>query len=386
METIKLYEQDPMMHTFSATVVDCQETAKGILVVLDQTAFYPEGGGQAADHGTISGVHVGDVREQNGVIYHTCDASISVGTTVTGTLDWARRFDHMQHHSGEHILSGILCHDYTCDNVGFHMGTETVTIDYNADISWEQALLAQEKANAIIWTNAPVEINYPDAPALEALSYRSKKALTGNVRIVTFPQADCCACCGTHVVQAGQVGLIKVLSCQKFRGGVRIELVCGQRAMAYFEQLLTQNRTIGQQLSVKPLETATAVFQQSTTLATTNDELLALETKLFARIAKDYEHKGDVVLFQETMSSNALRRLTTAVAGVCDGRVAVFAGEDGRYGFGLSLPQDAEFSPFVKSMNTALSGRGGGKDGFAMGSVATTKTEIENFFQQNFFK
>ena len=141
----------------------------------------------------------------------------------------------MQQHSGEHILSGILCADYHCDNVGFHLGGETVTIDYNADISLEQALAAQDKANALIWKNAPVEIAYPSPLELEKLDYRSKKELSGQVRIVTFPQADCCACCGTHVNRSGEIGLVKVLSCQKFRQGVRMEILCGKRAVAYFE-------------------------------------------------------------------------------------------------------------------------------------------------------
>ena len=233
METEKLYYQDPFMQEFTATVLACEEAKNSFKVVLDRTAFYPEGGGQPADHGALGGAAVTDVHEKDGVIFHTCDQAVEIGETVTGRIDWARRFDHMQQHSGEHIISGILCTDYHCDNVGFHLGADVVTIDYNADISWEQALDAERKANEVIWADRAVDIKYPTPAELAALDYRSKKELTGKVRIVTFPEADCCACCGTHVLRAGQVGLIKVLSCQKFREGVRIELICGRRALNY---------------------------------------------------------------------------------------------------------------------------------------------------------
>ena len=209
MKTEKLYYADAFISEFPATVLSCEPGKSGWQVVLDCTAFYPEGGGQPADHGTLGAVHVTDVHEKDGVIFHTCDWPVETGALVTGRIDWPRRFDHMQQHSGEHILSGILCADYHCDNVGFHMGADTVTIDYNADISWEQALAAERKANEIIWADREADISFPGPEELEALNYRSKKELTGSVRIVTFPEADCCACCGTHVLRAGQVGLVR---------------------------------------------------------------------------------------------------------------------------------------------------------------------------------
>ena len=207
METEKLYYANPFLTEFTAVIQSCEAGKNGFLVTLDRTAFYPEGGGQPADHGTLGDARVLDVHEKQGVVFHTLDKKVEIGETVTGRIDWARRFDHMQQHSGEHIISGILCADYHCDNVGFHMGAETVTIDYNADISWEQALDAERKANEVIWADREVEIAYPDSEELAFIDYRSKKELTGQVRIVTFPEADCCACCGTHVARAGQVGL-----------------------------------------------------------------------------------------------------------------------------------------------------------------------------------
>ena len=175
METEKLYYHDPFLREFTATVLSCEAAKKGYIVTLNRSAFYPEGGGQPADHGMLDGVAVTDVHEKDGVIFHTCAAEVECGKTVTGVLDWVRRFDHMQQHSGEHILSGSLCADYACDNVGFHMGADTVTIDYNVDLTWEQCLAAEAKANAVIQADAACEISFPSPEELSALDYRSKK-------------------------------------------------------------------------------------------------------------------------------------------------------------------------------------------------------------------
>ena len=249
METEKLYYADPFLTDFTATVLDCQPGKNGYLVTLDRTAFYPEGGGQPADHGVLDGATVTDVHEKNGVILHNVDRAVEIGKTVAGAIDWSRRFDHMQQHSGEHICSGLICERFHCDNVGFHMGADIVTIDFNADISWEELLEIEAKANQYLYENHPIDIQFHRGAELEAIDYRSKKALEGDVRIVSFPGADCCACCGTHVLRSGQVGLVKFLSVQKFREGVRIELLCGKRALEYLSRTWEQAKAIGQRLS-----------------------------------------------------------------------------------------------------------------------------------------
>ena len=382
METEKLYYNDPFLKNFTATVLSCEETKGGYQVVLDRTAFYPEGGGQPADHGTLGGIAVTDVHEKDGVVFHTCEKTVEIGKSVSCSIDWARRFDHMQQHSGEHIISGILCADYHCDNVGFHLGADTVTIDYNADISWEQALDAERKANEVIWADRAVEVTYPDADALEALDYRSKKELTGQVRIVTFPEADCCACCGTHVLRAGQVGLVKVLSCQKFREGVRIEILCGQRALSYLGKTYDQAKAIGQKLSVKPQDTLAAVERLEAELFAAKYRMAELETAVFEAIARENEGKGDVVLFQSPMRGDSVRRLADAVAHASGGLACVFAGEDGQYSYAMVQADAEDISALVKEMNTTLNGRGGGRNGFAQGSVQTDKASIEAFFRK----
>ena len=380
METEKLYYSDPFLQTFTARVLSCEEAKDGWRVALDRTAFYPEGGGQPADHGLLGGVLVTDVHEKNGVVFHTCSAPVEIGAEVTGTLDWPRRFDHMQQHSGEHILSGILCEQFHCDNVGFHLGAETVTIDYNAAISWEQALEAEGLANQAVWADRPVEIAYPAPEALAALSYRSKRELTGRVRIVTFPGADCCACCGTHVLRAGQVGLVKVLSCQKFREGVRLEILCGKRALDYLSAVYDQARSIAQGLSVKPRDAAAAVERLEAELAAAKAAQAHLEEMAFHAIAKEHAGRGDVLLFQPPMRPDSVRRLADAAAQECGGLSAIFAGEDGLFAYALVRADGADISALVKSLNQTLRGRGGGRNGFAQGSVQAGRGEIQSFF------
>ena len=382
METEKLYDADPFLKCFTATVLDCQSGKNGYTAVLDRTAFYPEGGGQPADHGTLGGAAVTDVHEKDGVIFHNVDKPLEIGAVVTGELDWSRRFDHMQQHSGEHILSGILCSSFHCDNVGFHMGAETVTIDYNADITWEQTLEAERRANEIIWADTAVEIAYPSAEELHTLDYRSKKELTGKVRIVTFPGADCCACCGTHVLRAGQVGLVKVLSCQKFREGVRLEILCGGRALSYLGAVYQQARTIGQHLSVKTLETLAAVERLSGELTAAKARMAQLEETAFEALAREQEGKGDVLLFQPPMKGDSVRRLADAVAKRCGGLAAVFAGEAGQFSYALVRADGQDIAPLVKAMNQALHGRGGGRGGFAQGSVQAEEAAVREFFNR----
>ena len=385
METEKLYYEDPFLRELAGSaVLRCEEAGEAWKIVLDRTVFYPEGGGQPADHGVfkVAGreIPVTDVHEKNGEIVHTCGAPLAPGTFVTGVIDWARRFDHMQQHSGEHIISGILCRLYHCDNVGFHLGTETVTIDYNADITWEQALEAERLANEAVWADRPVEIAFPDPEQLAALEYRSKKELTGQVRIVEFPEADRCACCGTHVNSAGQVGLIKVLSCQKFREGVRMEILCGNRALRYLSAAYEQARSIGQRLSVKPLEAQPAVERLESELSASKDRIADLEQAVFTALADRNAGQGDVLLFQPPMRPDSLRRLADAVGKRCGGLAAVFSGEGDKWSYALVHTEAADIAPLVKKLNQVLRGRGGGRNGFAQGSVQADRKEIEGFF------
>lgn len=377
--TEKLYERDPFLREFDARVLSCEQGKDGWEIVLDRTAFYPEGGGQPSDQGELGSAFVSDVHEKDGEIRHLCDRALPVGSEVSGRIDWARRFDHMQQHSGEHIVSGLICARYGCDNVGFHMGRELVTIDFNADIQPEELAEIEAAANAYIWSDAAVDIRLLGGEELERAQYRSKKFIPGLVRLVAFPGADCCACCGTHVRSAGQVGLVKLLSCQKFRSGVRIEMVCGARALRYLSAVTEQNAAVSRALSVKPFETAAAVERLQSELNGANTRAAALEDEVFRCRAQEYAGAGDVLLIVETMPPDSVRKLCDAVLDTCGGRCAVFAGADRSYKYAVGL-RGGDLRAFVKEMNAALSGRGGGKPDFAQGGIQADGGQIRAFF------
>lgn len=378
--TEKLFYTDPFLKEFTATVLCCEPEKEQYAVVLDRTAFYPEGGGQSADHGTLDGIAVTDTRQRGDTVVHLCAAPLAVGSTVQGRIDFTRRFDLMQQHSGEHIVSGLICARFDCDNVGFHIGRDTVTIDFNAEITPEELGEIEQLANRYIQEDHPVVITYPSDEERKTLPYRSKKELTGAVRIVTFPGADCCACCGTHVKRSGQVGLVKLLSVAGFREGVRIEMLAGNRALRHFDMVLAQNTKISQLLSAKPFQTADAVVRLQEQLYALQGRVMALETADFARKAQQYAGMGDVLLVEEELSADAVRRLCTAVLEQCGGRCAVFAGADGAFKYAVGQ-QGGDLRTLVKELNASLRGRGGGKPDFVQGSAGCTAAEICAFFE-----
>lgn len=376
----KLFYQDAYMKNFSAKVLSCAESKKGYEVVLDRSAFYPEGGGQPGDSGYLGGVRVYDTHEKAGEVIHYCQEPLEEGSTVEGEIDFSRRFDFMQQHSGEHIVSGLIHSRFGCDNVGFHMGKDTVTIDFNCPISFEELMEIEKQANALIWENIAINAMWPDEEALSAMPYRSKKALSGEVRIVECVGADLCACCGTHVKSAGEIGIIKLLSIHPFREGVRIEMLSGKRAYDYVCCAVEQNSAIGAMLSAKADLTSAAVKRMQEELVSTAYKLTAMENRVFAAIAETKTGEEDVLLFEEGLSPDGVRRLADAVMNRCSGLCAVFSGSDGE-GYKYALcKKDGDLRELVKKMNAELKGRGGGKPFFAQGSVQSGRTEIEAFF------
>ena len=257
--TIRLYNQDSALLDFTATVTGCTQKKDQYVVTLDRTAFFPEGGGQGADHGTLSGAQVTDCHEAGGEVEHTVDRPLEVGAVVEGHVDKGRRLDMMQQHSGEHIFSGLVCSLFGYDNVGFHIGSEAVTMDFNGPLTQADIDRVEALANEVVWRNVPVQTLLPSREELETMHYRSKKALEGEVRIVRIPDADTCACCGTHVKRTGAIGQIKVLGWQKYKSGVRVSILCGRRALAEENALLGQVKGASVALSCRQHEVAQAV-------------------------------------------------------------------------------------------------------------------------------
>lgn len=324
IETRRLYYEDVYTKEFTATVMECREEKKGYRVILDESAFYPEGGGQPSDYGTLGDARVSEVHEKDGELLHYTDKPLKTGETVVGKINWEHRFDLMQQHSGEHIVSGLIHEKYGYDNVGFHMGSDVITIDFNGPLTEVQMEEIEQKVNQKIWENSEVEITYPTAEELEELPYRSKKELTGKVRIVRFPGADLCACCGTHVSHTGEIGMVKLLSVMKFREGVRMEMLCGKRVLDYLNMVGEQNHKVSVQLSAKPDRTAEAVARMQEENFRLKGIVLRYEEEMYAAEAKKWENAGNVLLFKEGMEADSVRKLTDAVMNTCKGRCAVF--------------------------------------------------------------
>ena len=379
METRKLYYEDSHIKQFTAAVLSCTEGKTGYEIILDATAFYPEGGGQDGDTGLLGSVRVLDTKERGETVIHVCDAPLEVGTVVEGTIDWDARFIRMQQHSGEHIVSGILHRRYGCHNVGFHMGSEVVTIDFDGPIPAEALAEIEQEANETLWQDLPVRCWYPSEAELPAVSYRTKKALPWPVRIVQIPGADSCACCGVHVQSTGQVGLIKLFSCVKFHQGVRIEMACGRNALNILSKVYEQNRLVSQAFSAKILETGAAAGKMNEALTQEKYRASLLRRQLFGCIADRYRGLGDVVHFEEELSPAGVRELAEAISSVCDGVAAVFSGSDGRFDVCLACP-GGDVKELGSRMAKELDGKGGGKPGFFQGVLKTRKEQILGFF------
>ena len=382
MKTQKLYYENSHLTTFSATVLSCEQTEKGYEVILDATAFYPEGGGQAADTGTLNGIRVKDTREREEKIIHLCEAPLEVGAFVEGVIDWEARFHRMQQHSGEHIVSGIINRRYGYHNVGFHMGTDVITIDFDGVIPAEDLASIEAEANSAVWQNLTVKCWYPSEEELPNVPYRTKRALPWPVRIVDVPGFDNCACCGTHVQATGEIGLIKLFTVIGFRGGTRMEMSCGSSALKLLNNAYEQNRQVSQAFSAKIEETGAAARRMNEVEAALKYRVAGLEKRIFSGIAASYAAKGNVVHFEEGLDNNAVRDLADAIAETCDGTAAVFSGSD-EAGFAFCLVTRAgDLRQLGKEMTKALNGRGGGKPAFQQGRVQAKKDEIETFFAQ----
>ena len=380
METRKLYYEDSHMRRFTARVLSCRQGQKGFEVILDATAFYPEGGGQDADTGILGGVRVLDTRERDGAVVHICDGELAQGQTVEGIIDWDARFVRMQQHSGEHIVSGILNRRYGCHNVGFHMSSDIVTIDFDVEIPREALAEIEAEANRAVWEDLEVKTWYPSEEELPRVPYRTKRALPWPVRIVEVPGFDSCACCGTHVKRTGEIGLIRLFSAVKFRSGTRMEMACGKMALEILNRAWEQNKQVSQAFSAKIEETGAAARKMNETVEKLHYRITGLEKRIFAGVAASYEGKEKAVHFEDGLDNTAVRELADAIADKVTGFAAVFSGdEENGYAFCL-VTRNGDLRSFCREMTAALGGRGGGKPNFQQGRVSAAKAEIEAFF------
>lgn len=381
-KTIRLYDADAYQTEFEATVLACEEVEKKdgrvYQVWLDQTLFFPEEGGQSPDMGTIDGVEVLDVQIKNEVITHTLAAPLTVGTTVKGVVDWKHRFYNMQQHSGEHIFSGIVHKKFGYDNVGFHLSDSIVTMDFNGVISPKEITEIEEKVNQAIIENIPVEVSYPSKEELKELDYRSKIEIEGQVRIVTIPGYDVCACCAPHVRRTGEIGSLKVMNVQSYKGGVRVSILCGFRALDAFRQkadiiteLMAEFSTSQDAIldNVKKLKGANQTMKNQ--LAAAKQELMEYKVSAIP------ENSENAILFEADLETPVVRGVVNGLVEKFAGISAVFVGNDENgYQF-IVGSKNKDCRQIAATLREKLSARGGGSDKMIQGSVAATQLQIE---------
>ena len=380
--TEKLFYEDSHMITFSAVVTACEKVGDYYEAVLDRTAFFPEGGGQYADTGLIDGVKVVDAHERNGVIYHKVEGELPVGKQVEGSIDWEERFSKMQHHSGEHIVSGLVNAIYGYDNVGFHMGKDAVTMDFNGVLSKEELREIEHKANEAVVKNLDIQVLYPSKEELTDICYRSKIEIEGQVRIVVVPGYDTCACCAPHVKKTGEIGLIKLIGVQNYKGGVRVSMLCGFRAIADYEAKSESTKTISVMLSAKEEEIAEEVAKLKEELTVQKGKVAEMQKNLLQyKVQTITGGQSLVVMFESDLSGDAPRELMNLLLAKGAEVGVVFAKTDDkqyRYVIGSKM---VDVRPFAKMLNEKFSGRGGGKPEMVQGSVCgdadTIKEAVE---------
>ena len=385
MYTEKLYYKDRHCFEFTALVLDCRETARGPAGLLDRTAFFPEGGGQLADTGSLGAVKVLDVHEKEGEILHYCDGPLMPGERVEGRLDAEQRLVRMQNHSGEHVVSGLAHKLFGCENVGFHMGEDFVTIDFDRELSREQLMEIETLANRAVREDLPVLCTFPEPEVLKSLEYRSKLELTENVRIVEIPGVDRCACCAPHVERTGEIGLIKVLDWERHRGGLRLSLACGMLALRDYRVKQENISAISQALSSKRHETAAAVERLLQEQQKSKERIAALSLELARYMAEDREETGgNICVFDSVLDEVALRELVNLLMEKCRGIAAAFSGDDRRGYRYIMGSRELDMRSLAKELNSLIEGRGGGKARMIQGSASASAAAIAAVFERDF--
>ena len=415
-ETEKLFYNDSHLKEFTATVLECrpveekekqgkqekqEKRGKQILdvadsekegtgaaksvaltyeVILDRTAFFPEGGGQYADRGALGGVHVLDVHERGGHVLHITDGPLTPGETVEGTLDWEERFMKMQQHTGEHIVSGLVHARYGYNNVGFHLGSEDCTMDFDGEIPPAELEEIELEANRAVWKNLEIQTLYPSKAELADMDYRSKLEIEGQVRVVVVPGYDSCACCAPHVAYTGEIGLVKLTNMQRYKGGVRVTMLCGVRALADYAMKQKQTKKISASLCAKENETAEAVEHLKKETTELKSRIAEKERQLIAMQASMIPAEEQTVcIFSDDLAGDGMRLMMNAVMEQERFLCAVFYGNDSdgyRYVIGS---KKADLRPVTKEMNAAFEGRGGGKPEMVQGTLKGTEEELRGW-------
>ena len=379
--TEKLYYLDSHLREFTAVVCSCEEQKGGWAVTLDRTAFFPEGGGQLADTGAIGEARVLDVHEKDGRILHSVDRPLTVGESYPCALDWEQRLRRMQNHSGEHIVSGLIYREHGFDNVGFHMGADCMTMDYSGELSWEELLRIEQLANETVRADLPLHIWFPEGEELAQLFYRSKLDLTENVRIVEIPGVDRCACCAPHVDRTGEVGLVKILSAERHRGGVRITAICGMDAVEEARRRQESVTAISGLLSVKRDQVVPAVERQLELQARQKERIAQLGLELARLRAESMAPtEGNLAVFDSVLDEPALRELVNLLMDKC-AVAAAFSGSDSEGWRYIIGSRTVDLRANARALNAGIGGRGGGSPEMIQGRASFSAETIRVFLR-----
>lgn len=379
--TEKLYDKDSHLKEFTGTVLSCKKMGEKYAATLNRTAFFPEGGGQQSDRGYIGDAYISDVQIKNGEILHFADKPLSVGQAYDCKLDFDFRFRNMQNHSGEHIISGIVHRLYGFNNVGFHLGAE-MTMDFDGELTRRQLDEIEDLANKAVYENLPVKAYYPTDEELKQLDYRSKLDLKENVRIVEIKGVDVCACCAPHVKATGEIGVIKILDFEKYKGGVRLIVKCGADALRDYREKYKNVLEISNLLSAKQPTVSAAVVRLNDQLSAEKAETAALKKRLIAEKAAGFAPDTDkTAVFENGLDIKELQLLADALCQKAGGIRGAFSGADGAFSFAI-CGEETALGNFFAKFKAAFNTRGGGRNGIRQGTVCAERAEIEGLFKE----
>ncbi len=377
MTTRRIYYEDSYAQCTDTEVTSCRPYADGkYAVTLESTVFFPEGGGQPGDVGSIGSARAVDTQEIDGEILHITDAPLTVGERVTAKIDWMRRLRLMQGHGGEHIVSGIVNRTFGLNNVGFHMGSEDITVDYDGFLDRDALSAVETEANLAVVRNMRIIATFPSESELATVSYRSKKKLSGQIRIVTVEGFDVCACCAPHLSRTGEIGMIKILDSVKYKGGVRVHLQCGLDALDDYRRRYETVRNIAVRLSSPQESIDEAVEHLESEYAECRARCARLRDGLLAlRVASLERTDGNICLIEDGLDADTLMRFAIAAAEKCGGICAVFSGSDGDYRYCM-VSRSRDLRALTGTVNGVLNGRGGGSAEMIRGTARCARDEV----------
>lgn len=379
--TVKLYDADSYLTEFTCKVISLYSDNDYIYIETDRTAFFPEGGGQTSDIGTLGDAYVENVQIIDGKIIHFVKNSeensekLKKSEVLCGKIDFKKRFSDMQQHSGEHIFSGIVNSLYGYNNVGFHLGSEIITLDFDGELNEEDICKVENLVNQAIWNNLEIKIHFPDEEQLKGFTYRSKIEIDGQVRLVEIPGVDMCACCAPHVKRTGEIGIVRVVNFERYKGGTRVSILCGERALYDLRHKLRQNRLVSNLTSSKQDETAVAVERLKNENEKLKYDIVGLTRDLLSLKSESIAPQDRIIIFDNKLQGKLLQDFAISLMDKATDFAACFCGENGSYRYCI-VSKQVNLQSLCKALNSTFSGRGGGKPEIVQGSLLGSKEYI----------